>query len=229
MSFELIVVIAIIAILAAMLLPALAKAREKAREITCTNKKKQCMLYVALYADDYNQVFTIRNNATGKPIAWRHWAFRLMDNKYLDTFKTAMCPTAGPSDNTTAPGDHVMGMTRSVAFWAPYFGASAYKVCSDANNDDGCPVLNFGALQSNKMLMADTMMYLTTHANHGYQIFEWGNGTINVLCARHGGRSTIGWTDGHVESMTPLQIKSETGNTLTHYVDPADMSAVKTF
>src|SRR5580765_1112158 len=56
---ELLVVIAIIAILAAMLLPALARAKDKAKRTVCVNNIKQVSLCLIAYAHDFRDKFPV--------------------------------------------------------------------------------------------------------------------------------------------------------------------------
>jgi prepilin-type N-terminal cleavage/methylation domain-containing protein len=75
---ELLVVIAIIAILAALLLPALAAARQKAEGISCFNNTKQMALAWITYTSDLNDrlvynnpsVATDTNNWVGDVMSW---------------------------------------------------------------------------------------------------------------------------------------------------------------
>lgn len=64
---ELLVVIAIIAILAAILFPVFAKAREKARQTSCTSNVKQLGLAWMMYVQDYDETFPPTNSTQSAP------------------------------------------------------------------------------------------------------------------------------------------------------------------
>jgi prepilin-type N-terminal cleavage/methylation domain-containing protein/prepilin-type processing-associated H-X9-DG protein len=91
---ELLVVIAIIAILAAILLPALAKAKERANRINCVSNLRQWGLALTMYVDDNNQFYPLTKltNAVANPdqptwteINSAHYFLHAGDNVWFNT------------------------------------------------------------------------------------------------------------------------------------------------
>ncbi len=218
---ELLVVIAIIAILAAILLPALNSARERGRAASCTNNKKQVLQSIRFYMDDNDGYFFVRSGANDSP-AHRPWAQRLaMDTSYLsksDVGTLCVCPSIPSYDdpqNLTIAGSanssyqYTFGMVRTPGAWPNYFGDGFIL---SPSNSSSTGVLIDAKMEGTKMIMCDTVSVSAKR-----QVFEWSPTADNIGCFIHNGTSTVGWSDGHVSSMTPEEVKQESGGIVTNW------------
>jgi prepilin-type N-terminal cleavage/methylation domain-containing protein/prepilin-type processing-associated H-X9-DG protein len=114
---ELLVVIAIIAILAAMLLPALSRAKDKARRIGCLNNIHQMALGSQMYADDYNGSLS---NDTWYPLDGSSYkpGVRTIDDdnvnylfpRYVPNKHSFLCPATRNTVDTDTPPNFVLNL-----------------------------------------------------------------------------------------------------------------------
>jgi prepilin-type N-terminal cleavage/methylation domain-containing protein/prepilin-type processing-associated H-X9-DG protein len=174
---ELLVVIAIIGILAAMLLPALASARDRARSAQCISNLKQLAMANALYMDEYRAYMpTSANNYLGLTTAyWQDIAYYYGGTKKKSVSQGIIyCPSAKLS---TANKDKGYALNNHLA------GRAVSPVQLDSRPLvlvlDNSPACN-GTLQEAGML--------------GIPDYP-----------RHGGKVNVAWTDNHVSSAGPGQ------------------------
>jgi prepilin-type processing-associated H-X9-DG protein/prepilin-type N-terminal cleavage/methylation domain-containing protein len=195
---ELLVVIAIIAILAGMLLPALNKAREKARTATCLSNMRQWGLAIGMYADDWQDYLPPEGQAfaavSASPYAWYNVLPPYINAPSLITLYTQGKPPLPSAKSIySCPSSKYSGTPTDAV---PYY---MYGM-NGRMDPNGTPLFKRGEA----VKPSETVMFCENDGS-----VSSSNGRYAI--ARHSGGSNLTFADGHAQ-WTTFQDFCRSGN-----------------
>lgn len=230
---ELLVVIGIIAILAAMLLPALNKARDTAKESTCRNNQKQLGTGFAMYSSDFGDYMipSIYSGVYGT--AYRLWPYILCaERKYVMTGMSYICPTARPFYSDPIYYD---AFWKSEAQQTPGNGAWTWMTTSYGYNfinlggwSDGTTTAKMNRIYrpSKTVLLVDTMANESFNRGYCYVVPYFSSSEVIRVWTGHSGKANVLWCDGHVTSeKSPGGASGSVAGSQSIYQEGAPLSA----